>query len=72
MARDTLDIILSMEELQISCVFDERAIRALHCAVSMTLEKWTGQGNVDQEELFKLKHFLQGAIFEFDLGRSLR
>jgi hypothetical protein len=37
----------------------------------MTLEKWTGQGEVDQEELFKLKHFLQGAIFEFDLSRSL-
>jgi hypothetical protein len=38
----------------------------------MTLEKWTGQGEVDQEELFKLKHFLQGAKFEFDLGRSLK
>jgi hypothetical protein len=38
----------------------------------MTLEKWTGQGEVDQEELFMLKHFLQGAIFEFDLRRSLK
>jgi hypothetical protein len=60
-----------MEELHIAAEFDERAIRALHCAVSMTLEKWTGQGEVDQEELFMLKHFLQGAIFEFELNRSL-
>ena len=61
-----------MEELHIACEFNERAIRALHSAVSLTLEKWTGQGKVDQEELFKLKTFLQSAIFEFDLGRSLK
>ena len=61
-----------MEELHIAAEFDERAIRALHCAVSMTLEKWTGQGQVDQEELFKLKTFLQSAIFEFDLGRTIK
>ena len=67
-----VDTIVSMEDLHIAVEFDERAIRALHCAVSMTLEKWTGQGIVDQEEMFKLKHFLQGAIFEFDLSRSLK
>jgi hypothetical protein len=61
-----------MEELHIACEFNERAIRALHSAVAMTLEKWTGQGELDQEELFKLKHFLQSAIFEFDLSRSLK
>jgi hypothetical protein len=61
-----------MEELHIAAEFNERAIRALHCAVSMTLEKWTGQGEVDQEELFKLKIFLQSAIFEFDLGRTIK
>ena len=60
-----------MEELHIACEFNERAIRALHSAVAMTLEKWTGQGEVDQEELFKLKHFLQSSIFEFELNRSL-
>jgi len=59
-----------MEEPSVSCVFDERAIRALHSAVSYTLEKWTGQGEIDQEELFCLKPFLQGAIFEFDFGRK--
>ena len=59
-----------MEELHIACEFNERAIRALHSAVSYTLEKWTGQGEIDQEELFCLKPFLQGAIFEFDFGRN--
>jgi len=58
-----------MEELHIAVEFDERAVRALHSAVALTLEKWTGQGEVDQEELFKLKTFLQSAIFEFDLAR---
>ena len=61
-----------MEELHIVCEFDERAIRALHSAVALTLQKWTGQGEVDQEELFKLKTFLQSAIFEFDLGRTIK
>ena len=61
-----------MEELHIAVEFDERAIRALHSAVALTLQKWTGQGEVDQEELFKLKTFLQSAIFEFDLGRSIK
>ena len=60
-----------MEELHIVVEFNERTIRALHSAVALTLEKWTGQGEVHQEELFKLKHFLQGAIFEFELNRSL-
>ena len=46
-----------MEELHIAVEFDERAVRALHSAVALTLEKWTGQGEVDQEELFKLKTF---------------
>jgi hypothetical protein len=64
-----IDTIVSMEDLHIAVEFNERTVRALHSAVSMTLEKWTGQGEVDQEELFKLKHFLQGAIFEFDLVR---
>jgi len=66
-----VDTIVSMEDLHIAVEFDERAIRALHCAVSMTLEKWTGQGEVDQEELFKLKHFLQGSKFEFEFRRSI-
>jgi len=47
--------------------FDERAVKALHSACSYTLEKWAGEGKLDQEELINLKTFLQGAIFEFQL-----
>ena len=46
---------------------DERAVRALHSAVVYTLEKWAGEGKLDQEELINLKTFLQGAVFEFQL-----
>ena len=46
---------------------DERAVRALHSAVAYTLDKWAGEGQLDQEELINLKTFLQGAIFEFQL-----
>ena len=49
---------------------DERAVRALHSAVSFTLDKWTGQEDLDQEELFGLKYFLQGAVLEFDFQRK--
>ena len=46
---------------------DERAVKALHSAVVYTLEKWAGEGKLDQEELINLKTFLQGAVFEFQL-----
>lgn len=59
-----------MEDLHIAVEFDERTIRALHSAVAMTLEKWTGQGEVDQEALFTLKTLLQKAILEFNLNKS--
>ena len=52
------------ESTTVSLKIDERAVRALHQAVCWTLEHWTGQGNIDQEELFNLRPFLQGAIFE--------
>ena len=48
---------------------DERAVRALHSAVVYTLDKWAGEGNIDQEELINLKTFLQGAVFEFQFHR---
>lgn len=48
---------------------DERAVKALHSAVVYTLEKWAGEGKLDQEELINLKTFLQGAVFEFELYR---
>tara|TARA_X000001388_G_scaffold50498_1_gene36473 strand:- start:2381 stop:2593 length:213 start_codon:yes stop_codon:yes gene_type:complete len=50
---------------------DERAVRALSSAVNYTLEKWAGEGFMDQEELLGLKPFLQGAVFEFDLKHTI-
>ena len=55
--------------MQVSMVMDERAVRALHSAVDWTLKHWTGQGCIDQEELYKLRPFLQGAIFEFEFSK---
>ena len=56
--------------MQVSMMMDERAVRALHSAVCFTLEKWTGQEKIDQEELQNLRPFLQGAIFEFTFEKS--
>lgn len=58
-----------MEQATVELQIDERSVRALHSAVAMTLDKWTGQGEVDQESLFMLKTSLQACIFEFDLDR---
>lgn len=51
--------------MNVNIKMDERAVRALHSAVDWTLNNWSGQGDIDQEELFGLRTFLQGAIFEF-------
>ena len=58
-----------MEEALIKFKMDERATRAVHSAVCFTLEKWTGQEEIDQEQLLALKPFFQGCCFEFDFGR---
>lgn len=51
----------------ITFAFDERAVKALHSSCVYTLEKWAGEGELDQEELINLKTYLQGAVFEFQL-----
>tara|TARA_Y100001973_G_C4993562_1_gene230126 strand:+ start:214 stop:405 length:192 start_codon:yes stop_codon:yes gene_type:complete len=53
----------------VAITLDERAVKALHSAVVFTLDKWAGQGDIDQEELIALKSFLQGAVFEFQFNR---
>lgn len=53
----------------VAITLDERAIKALHSSVAFTLEKWAGQGEMDQEELFALKPFLQGCLLEFQFHR---
>jgi len=52
------------DDTRVSINLDERAVKALHSAVCFTLAKWTGQEQIDQEELYNLRPFLQGAIFE--------
>ena len=59
-----------MEQTEVTFTMNERSVRALHSAVAFTLEKWTGQGEMDQEWLLAMKPALQGCIFEFDFNRS--
>ena len=59
-----------MEEIVLEVEMNERVVRALHSAVCFTLDKWTGQEQIDQEELFKLRTALQGCIFEFDFDKE--
>ena len=57
------------DEAEVQINFDERSVRAISSAVEFTLEKWTGQGYMDQEQLLALKPFLRGCIMEFDFHR---
>lgn len=59
-----------MKQATVEVHINERAIRALHSAVTMTLDKWAGQGDLDQEQLISLKHSLAGCILEFDFSRE--
>ena len=54
---------------RVGLTLDERSVRALHSACDYTLNKWAGEGIMDQEEIINLKTFLQGAIFEFQLHK---
>jgi len=58
-----------MEQAVITFTMDERSVRALHSAVAFTLEKWAGQGELDQECLLGIKPALQGCVFEFDFDK---
>ena len=59
-----------MKEPTVDIKCNERTIRAIHSAVCFTLEKWTGQEEIDQEQLIALKSMFQGAVFEFDYYRT--
>jgi hypothetical protein len=59
-----------MEQTEITFTMNERSVRALHSAVVFTLEKWAGQGELDQECLLGIKPALQGCVFEFDFNRA--
>ena len=70
MGFNALDIIEPMEQSEITFTMNERSVRALHSAVLFTLEKWAGQGELDQECLLGIKPTLQGCVFEFDFNRT--
>ena len=57
------------EEFKLNIVVNERGIRALHSAVDYTLNKWSGQEEIDQEALIDMRIFLQGALFECEFNR---
>ena len=59
-----------MLDPEVVVTFDERDIRALLSSVTFTLNKWTGQEDIDQENLFRLKPFLQGCLLEFEFNRE--
>jgi len=59
-----------MEQTEITFTMNERSIRALQSAVIFTLDKWAGQGELDQECLIGIKSSLQGCLFEFNFDRS--
>ena len=56
-------------ETTIELKLDERTTRAMHSAVCFTLEQWSGQGKMDQEQLLYIKPQLQACILEFDFSR---
>lgn len=59
-----------MSDHLIAVKLNERCTRAIHSAVCYTLDKWTGQEEIDQEQLLELKPMLQGCVFEFDYERD--
>lgn len=60
-----------METEALVVQMDERTFRALLDAVNFTLENWTGQPPVqDQETLWMLKPKLQAGLLEFQMDRS--
>ena len=49
----------------ISVTMSERNVRAINSAIEFTLEKWAGQGDMDQETLINLRTQFRGMILEF-------
>ena len=55
-----------MDEFLITCDFNERETRAISSAIDYTLQKWAGEGFMDQETLFFLKSYFHAAVLEFN------
>ena len=52
-----------MEEGSFDITVNDRGIRAMKQAIDYTLEKWTGQEDIDQEALMELRPVLQPHAF---------
>ena len=55
-----------MDEFHIAVDLNERQTRAISSAIDYTLQKWTGEGFMDQETLLSLKPFFHAAVLEFN------
>ena len=57
------------DETLINITLNERGVRALSSAIEFHLDKWSGDGFVDQEALIELKTKFRAMILEinFDL-----
>ena len=62
---------MNEDELIIKADFNERQARALSSAIDFTLDKWTGQEDLDQEMLFIMKTAFHGMILEFNLSKDM-
>jgi len=51
----------------INVTLNERGVRAISSAVEYTLDKWTGEGFMDQEALIELKTKFRAMILEINL-----
>lgn len=58
------------DQIVMVCELDERSCRAILSAIEFTLEKWVGQGELDQEQLIAMKPAMQGMILEYNLLRK--
>lgn len=58
-----------MSEDKLEIQLNETTVKALHSAVVFTLNKWTGQEDIDQETLMHLKPFLSKCLLEFQWMR---
>ena len=59
------------DQIVMKAEFDERQARALSFAIDFTLEKWVGQGDMDQEMLMHMRTAFHGMILEFNLSRDM-
>ena len=58
-----------MENNTVQLILDERSLIAITSAVQYTLDKWAGEGFIDQEALFAVRPVLHAGTLEFQFKR---